>query len=726
MNNSQTMSQTTDAEFAKLLDAIISDPEAYERGEIEMNNDDMLRVYNTIKPYGSVIEGPDPDAISKTCIAASFTNLREDYIRRNTTTSLIGFSYQMLSEWEAPDDVRNWKSTAAQVKPFNLTDTVKHLTAALELAKAAHAAETDAAACAAAALEMDVVLASDASQDQQSAVADAYAKSHMANGTAAELLYAIAHSLTIMGTNAAGNIDAIVESSKRMPGMAKLFKEFPAPKTSNEHNIPLDVANKIAYSFMNSMFKFNPNAHVRTADNAEKIRADLKSVRDGFVVDAADPDHLPLESIARPAIKPLPAHAEVLSLLTADSKITNAVIAILRDGDVSAAMTVAINEHDTFCSYIENPTTVNDEHKPMIEILTSTMSVKSELQSVLSSDIMRNAVLHAIENSAEFIAYLFPIAETSVTRAAVDIIPPQDIFQRFGTYCDTNFEELRTITEAIYPERPELDWTIAAWRTFEGTQAEIVVEFDEYCQKHQDVMPSDIVLLDTGGRWTFLGGFKKNRGEKINFYNKNTEVFKRIIERHAEDKKMGAPMMRNRVKHTKAKNIARDGPDAAGLKGYKQHEADGKNTAAGAGAEKVIPADEMRRLEMARGDVARAKEFEHLEEIDAVIARLGELEGLRELSVDEARELKSARADRPRILEMTEVPDDGIQIDVFTNDTNLDTFTKSHFYTAAVDPEDVPVGGTPLAEFAIDALISDQGDSRTDADRHADAMRDKS
>ena len=727
MNKSHTMSRSTDAEFEKLLSAITEDPEAFERGDIEVSEEDVIRAHAALNPYNRIIEKPDPDAVSKTVVAASFTNLREDYIKRNVVTGFVGFSYQMLDEWEPSSEVLNWQSDVAPTKAFSITDTVKHLTAALELAKAAEIAESNAAAVKAAALEMDVVLQTNASAAQQAAVAEAYSKSHAANGTAAELLYAIVHSLTIMGMNAAGNLNAIVSATERMPGMAKLFKEFPMPKTSNEHIIPPDVANKIIVEFMNSMFKFNPNAHVRSADNADKIRADLKTVREGLVVDSADPQHLPLETIARPAVAPIPEHTSVLNTIKSRVGLTNAAIAILRDGDVAAAMTIALELPDDVIQHMPtgNAQTI-PELAPVIEVLREASdTVKREVVTILSSSTERGAIKYMIANSVDFMAYLFPVSTSSAARAAVDNVPPQDIFQRFNTYCEVNFEELRTITEAAYPERPDLDWAIAVWRTFEGTQAEIDSAFDEYCQKHQDVMPSSIKLLDTG-MWTFTGDFKKNRGEKIKFYNKNTEVIKRIIDRHAEDKKMGAPLMRNRVKQTKARNIARDGPDDAGLKGYRQHEADGKNTVGGAGAEKVIPPDEMGRLEAARGDLARAKELEHLEQIDAVIARLGELEGLRDLSIDEERELRNARDDRPRILEMTQVPDDGIQIDVFTNDTNLGTFTKSHFYTAAVDPEDNAVGKTKLAEFAVDAMLADQANTRSDADRQAEELRDRS
>ena len=50
-----------------------------------------------------------------------------------------------------------------------------------------------------------------------------------------------------------------------------------------------------------------------------------------------------------------------------------------------------------------------------------------------------------------------------------------------------------------------------------------------------------------------LADFKENR-KKIEFYNRNTEVLKRILDRHADDKKLGSELMKNRIKHVLVTN----------------------------------------------------------------------------------------------------------------------------------------------------------------------------
>lgn len=109
---------------------------------------------------------------------------------------------------------------------------------------------------------------------------------------------------------------------------------------------------------------------------------------------------------------------------------------------------------------------------------------------------------------------------------------------------------------------------IALWDFFEGTPQEVDTAFEKHCQRYQDETPSSIKALEFGG-WTVLADFKKNR-KKIQIYNKHTEVLKRILDRYAEDKRIGAELMRNRVRQVKAKNIAEMGLDDPGLTQYRR------------------------------------------------------------------------------------------------------------------------------------------------------------
>jgi len=312
------------------------------------------------------------------------------------------------------------------------------------------------------------------------------------------------------------------------------------------------------------------------------------------------------------------------------------------------------------------------------------------VSTLLRDEGLADAAMVALDSAAEFKAYMFPVPTDSPARPAADVVPPQDTFHRWAYYTEVNYDELRTITEALYPERPDLDWAIALWDVFEGTEAEVDVEFDKHCKRYQDEVPSAIKSLEFGS-WSLLADFKENR-KKIQFYNKNTEVLKRILDRHAEDKRIGADLMRNRVRQAKAKNIATDGPDAPGLNKYKTTVANDGQSLSSKGAEAVISVEQMRRLEKAQGSIRAANELELLDQYLDRIKDLTEIKALRELTAGETRDLAVAVDNLDRAREMVEVPYDAVQVDVFTNDTTAGGgFSKSHFYTKSDSPEDVKV-----------------------------------
>jgi hypothetical protein len=324
---------------------------------------------------------------------------------------------------------------------------------------------------------------------------------------------------------------------------------------------------------------------------------------------------------------------------------------------------------------------VEPEDRSTLQQIRRDAHVRSAVACLLRCPEIPEYVFATPERLTAFRRYLLPVSEV---HEALVHQPPQDTYHRWAYYTEVNYEELRTVTEALYPERPDLDWMLALWEVFEGTPAEVDEQFAKYCQKHQDDMPSTIRLLEFGG-WSFLADFKDNR-RNIEFYNKNTDVLKRILDRHVEDKKIGADLMRNRVRQAKARNIATDGPDAVGLSDYR-HTAGG---AKGANIDRVIAPEEMLRLERARGDVKAARELEQMDQLEARIRSLLErqtacLAAGGALPADEAQALVMAQ-DALRVAhEMAAVPADAVQIDMFTHDPASGEFSKSHFYTQADD-----------------------------------------
>jgi len=147
------------------------------------------------------------------------------------------------------------------------------------------------------------------------------------------------------------------------------------------------------------------------------------------------------------------------------------------------------------------------------------------------------------------------------------VIPPDDSFFRLQRYIDNNYEELRQATDDIYCEKSDIEWSITPLKYFTGNTAdEVDVEFNEWKRKYAEEFEGD-VLSATFGVWNMLGSWESNR-EARDFYTKNSEVIKRIIDQNKDDAKMGRRLMKQRTEQKKRENIEEAGPDASGLKSY--------------------------------------------------------------------------------------------------------------------------------------------------------------
>ena len=654
-------------DFDNLVADILENPELVLREDL--TPEQVLELQKRINPYAH-IAGPAPVEGRRRIAAASYTNLREDYIRRFTATSLVGFLFQVFEEWEVPADQRRWvpaKAAKNAPQPFAAAALVAHLEAALAVAQEAAATSAKAAAALCDAAALDAQLGDGATAEQRAAVQASYGFAEEYAASSAGLLYAATYATHRVGADASARLCATAEAGMKYPEVKETLGRFPLPPPPSRIEMPPAAAKEVVGGFLRHWLKFDPSVHVRSGHSADVINTAVEQAGGGTaLVDTKDPSRPTLEAVraARPA--PAAEHEAAVELILGDKRAHDAVVALLRDDDLT------------------------------------------------------EAGLMALAFPATFRQYLYPVPSASPARPAADTIPPQDTFHRWAYYTEVNYEALRTITNAIYPERPDLDFAVALWDVFEGTSAEVDAAFDKHCKRYQDEVTSEIKNIDFGG-WTIISSCKQNR-KTITFYNKHTEVLKRILDRHAEDARLGADLMRNRIRQVKAQNIAEDGPDAPGLAQYKRNIAERKQDLAGKGAEKVITAEEMRRLERARGNVKAAQELEVLEQYENTIATLGAMEKLRPLTTDEASELLTARENMNRAHEMLVVPDNAVQIDVFTTNPATGEFKKSHFYTKADEgPDAAPAPALPLAPYAVEHILR-SAEPRSDADRRAEAL----
>jgi hypothetical protein len=141
------------------------------------------------------------------------------------------------------------------------------------------------------------------------------------------------------------------------------------------------------------------------------------------------------------------------------------------------------------------------------------------------------------------------------------VIPPDDTFYRLNRYVENNYEELRQATDDIYNEKSDFEVDIVPLEMFAGPDAE--EEADAFDRKYSDEFEYD-VLRARFNRHNLLGSFTANR-EKRKFFNENTEIIERIIEQSQKDQEMGKKMMKERAKQKKEENVREAGPYAKDL-----------------------------------------------------------------------------------------------------------------------------------------------------------------
>jgi hypothetical protein len=163
-----------------------------------------------------------------------------------------------------------------------------------------------------------------------------------------------------------------------------------------------------------------------------------------------------------------------------------------------------------------------------------------------------------------------PTSEAEKQRALAEqkyellLIPPSDTFHRWTRYTENNYEQLRQATDDIYCERSDFELMLLPYCIVEGADAaEAKKRGEEWKRKHTAEFEGS-VLSARISRWNFLGPFSENR-KAIDFYSKETEVIKRIIDQNQEDEKIGTRLMKDRAEKKKKENVKTAGPHAPGL-----------------------------------------------------------------------------------------------------------------------------------------------------------------
>jgi hypothetical protein len=146
------------------------------------------------------------------------------------------------------------------------------------------------------------------------------------------------------------------------------------------------------------------------------------------------------------------------------------------------------------------------------------------------------------------------------------LIPPIDTFKRWERYREANYEELRQATDDIYSEKSDFEWAIIPLEVFEGQDAKERAE--EWERKHAKEVDLSIRSVNFN-EISLLGPWEQNR-ENYNYYTKETEILKRMIDTHKEEERFANQMTKDRMRKKKEENQEEMGNDDQGLNDYLQ------------------------------------------------------------------------------------------------------------------------------------------------------------
>ena len=142
-------------------------------------------------------------------------------------------------------------------------------------------------------------------------------------------------------------------------------------------------------------------------------------------------------------------------------------------------------------------------------------------------------------------------------------LPPHDMFGRFKMYYQNNLESLRDFVNDAYCEKPQFELAINPYSVHNTAE-----EAETFKKKHRNEVTAEVFTAHTG-KWCFFDSFKKQR-ENTNFYNDNTVVLEEILKQLESDERLGQDLMKKRVAKAKARNVVADGPDAASFKAWRE------------------------------------------------------------------------------------------------------------------------------------------------------------
>lgn len=409
-------------DFGQLLSSVLADTSKID----QLTDDQVSGLRKHINPYGRTLEG----TTKKCCV--SVVNMGEEYQTKVLTTSLIAYLYRGCDEWNTNDNE----------PPIYLDDLTKQ--DRLDILKPMYANAVPARRELARlmkenddiiAKERDAYLKLNPRIIEQSQVRLEYLQQAEKNGT-------ITKSETKeLETWEPWEMRAIDKPRAQMCEEKMRVLERMISRAE-------DMTKRIVVrEFLDYMFKYNPDQHVRGAYGFNPLDPTRKEVK---------------TPIAKASSKSWKKKSSF------DPKPT------------------AIGKHETELT-TNKP---GDDAKSPTTTDAKTANGNSDLDCGIHDEVTK-------EQLAEM---------NEIERTTHQNIPPADMFARFRNYMNDHYNQIRDVVNDLYHEKSDFELAINVFDPLHSTDDEA----KKFVRKHEDEFIWDINTFDTN-TWNLLGPFRQNR-----------------------------------------------------------------------------------------------------------------------------------------------------------------------------------------------------------------------
>ncbi len=286
----------------------------------------------------------------------------------------------------------------------------------------------------------------------------------------------------------------------------------------------------IILKFLNRHFSFNPDKHVRTAHSSD--------------------------------------------LADTERKLKESVLAELKQSADKANLIKRkyAEKPELFYQYLRETSAATYQHlQQSIEQSANVIKTTQELMKLCAGTDVYDALADQVgiiykkygvmkQLSSDLANIIKPILQ-SETIHGCEISPPADAFYHYDRYLTNHYEEIRAIMSSVYGSKPDIEFMVAFYHAFKTEDDAI-----KHKKQKADDFKLEVHIIENAGI-TLIGPFKENR-DRVDYYNKHTEVLEGMVNMLKQDHKLGKDIVDKVVKDKKQKSINEMGLDAKGLEQY--------------------------------------------------------------------------------------------------------------------------------------------------------------